>query len=94
MGSGGSVGSDGVLVGMGVGVAGSDGTGAKVGASVAAGGAVGAAVGATVGADVRASGVAFGVADVPVAGEAVDVPPLLGLTSGDAVAELEGSGVG
>jgi hypothetical protein len=91
VGSGGSVGSDGVLVGMGVGVAGSDGAGAKVGESVAAGGAVGAAVGATGGAEVRVSGVAFGVADVPVAGDVGDAAaPLLGV--GDAVAAPEGPG--
>ena len=91
MGSGGSVGSDGVLVGIGVGVAGSDGTGGTVGEFVAAGGAVGAAVGATGGAEVRVSGVAFGVADVPVAGDVGDAAaPLLGV--GEAVAVPEGSG--
>jgi hypothetical protein len=91
VGNGGSVGSEGVLVGIGVGVGGSDGAGASVGAFVAAGGAVGAAVGATDGAVVRVSGVAFGVADAPVAGEVGDAAaPLLAV--GDAVAAPDGSG--
>lgn len=97
MGSGGSVGSDGVLLGIGVGVGRSDGTGA-VGALVA-GGAVGPGVGATDGAadgaadgvDVRGSGVVGGLAEAGTPDASGCVDALVGLASGDGGVVVEES---
>lgn len=94
MGIGGRVGSIGVLVGGGVGVAGSDG-GASVGGAAVGGGAVGAAVAGAGGVGVRVSEVGGGVWEV--AGAGVDdrgaAGPVVGLVRGDAVAGL-GESVG
>ena len=84
MGTGGSVGSGGVLAGGGV----SEGAGGAVGEKVVDGGAVGAAVaGAAVGPDVRVSGVAGAVATGLGRGAVSGAAgPVVELASGDAVA--------
>jgi len=91
VGKGGSVGSDGVLLGIAVGVGTSDGAGV-VGAMVA-GRAVGAEVGATDGVDVRVSSVAGGVTDAGTRDARGGVDPLVGVTSGDAAGVGEESPV-
>jgi hypothetical protein len=86
VGTGGSVGSDGVLLDSGVEVAGNEGGGVTVGETVVGGGAVGAAVAGADGGDVRVPGVADGVAEAAEAGVAGDVGPPVGDASGELVA--------
>jgi hypothetical protein len=81
-----------VLVGGGVGVAGSDGGGATVGEFVLAGGAVGATVGGADGVDVFGSGVAGGDAVAPPGAEVRGAGLPVEITTGAVVGVLLASG--